>query len=220
MIIGLLGAGGQMVLFYAVTTGPAYLIFPHHLAVAGRDHRDVVSPAAASARARWARPASLLALLALPLFDFSPRDSASREQGQGVGWFPLSLIVMAMLGRAGILHEAREPQHERREHLLLHDASGLLLAPVALAMTDFSQPINWGADGPCLAAAIQILNAIGALTLVFAFRYGKAIVVSPLDNAGAPLMTAIISLRCDRRDAGPAQARRRRARCSPPCCWR
>src|SRR6266567_2284899 len=28
MIIGLLGAGGQMVLFYALTMGPAYLIFP------------------------------------------------------------------------------------------------------------------------------------------------------------------------------------------------
>ena len=45
-----------------------------------------------------------------------------------------------------------------------------------------------------LAAATQILNSIGALTLVFAFRYGKAIVVAPLANAGAPLITAIISL--------------------------
>ena len=36
--------------------------------------------------------------------------------------------------------------------------------------------------------------AIGALTLVYAFRYGQAIVVSPLTNAGAPLMTAVISL--------------------------
>ena len=35
-----------------------------------------------------------------------------------------------------------------------------------------------------------MLNAIGALTLVFAFRYGKAIIVSPLINAGAPLLTA------------------------------
>ena len=42
--------------------------------------------------------------------------------------------------------------------------------------------------------AIQLLNAIGALTLVYAFRYGQAIVVSPLTNAGAPLMTAVISL--------------------------
>jgi drug/metabolite transporter (DMT)-like permease len=39
-----------------------------------------------------------------------------------------------------------------------------------------------------------MLNAIGALTLVYAFRYGQAIVVSPLTNAGAPLMTAVISL--------------------------
>ena len=61
-------------------------------------------------------------------------------------------------------------------------------------MTDFTQPINWGVDGPYLAAAIQVLNAIGALTLVYAFRYGQAIVVSPLTNAGAPLMTAVISL--------------------------
>ena len=72
--------------------------------------------------------------------------------------------------------------------------SGLLLVPVALAMTDFSQPINYGLDGPGLAAVIQILNAIGALTLVFAFRYGKAIIVSPLINAGAPLLTAVISM--------------------------
>ena len=41
---------------------------------------------------------------------------------------------------------------------------------------------------------MQILNSIGALCLVFAYRYGKAIVVSPLANAGAPLMTAVISL--------------------------
>ena len=70
---------------------------------------------------------------------------------------------------------------------------GLLLAPIAWSMTDFSKPVNWGADGPYLAAGIQLLNAIGALTLVYAFRYGQAIVVSPLTNAGAPLMTAVIS---------------------------
>jgi hypothetical protein len=61
-------------------------------------------------------------------------------------------------------------------------------------MTDFSAPVNWGADGPYLAAVVQLLNSIGALTIVHAFRYGQAIVVSPLTNAGAPLMTAVISL--------------------------
>ncbi len=72
--------------------------------------------------------------------------------------------------------------------------SGLLLVPIALAMTDFSLPINYGLDGPGLAAAIQILNSIGALTLVFAFRHGKAIIVAPLVNAGAPLLTAMLSM--------------------------
>ena len=48
-----------------------------------------------------------------------------------------------------------------------------------------------------LSAAITAglaLSAIGALTLVFAFRYGKAIIVAPLANAGAPLATALLSL--------------------------
>jgi drug/metabolite transporter (DMT)-like permease len=69
-----------------------------------------------------------------------------------------------------------------------------LLIPVALWMTDFSLPINYGWSGPGLAVITQILNAIGALTLVYAFRHGRAIVVSPMTNAGAPLITAIISL--------------------------
>jgi drug/metabolite transporter (DMT)-like permease len=66
--------------------------------------------------------------------------------------------------------------------------------PLALFMTDFSQPINYSLNGVGLAALIQSLNAIGALTLVLAFRHGKAIIVSPLVNAGAPLLTALISL--------------------------
>jgi drug/metabolite transporter (DMT)-like permease len=71
---------------------------------------------------------------------------------------------------------------------------GLLVAPIALLMTDYSQPINYSVDGVGLAAVIQALNAIGALTLVIALRRGKAIIVSPLVNAGAPLLTAVISL--------------------------
>ena len=41
---------------------------------------------------------------------------------------------------------------------------GLLVVPLALLMTDFSQPINYSHDGVGLAAVIQSLNAIGALT--------------------------------------------------------
>ena len=71
-------------------------------------------------------------------------------------------------------------------------ATGLLLIPVALRMTDFRKSINWKPSG--LAAAVQSLNSIGALTMVYAFRYGKAIVVSPLINAVAPAITVLLSL--------------------------
>jgi drug/metabolite transporter (DMT)-like permease len=72
--------------------------------------------------------------------------------------------------------------------------TGLLFIPGALYLTDFSKPVYLGLSGPYLSAVIQMLNAVGALLLVYAFRYGKAIVVSPLINAGAPLLTTGISL--------------------------
>jgi drug/metabolite transporter (DMT)-like permease len=73
-------------------------------------------------------------------------------------------------------------------------ATGVVLAPVAVLMTDFKQDINWGLSGPWLAAAIQILNAAGALMMVYAFRYGKVIIVSPMINALAPVITIVLSL--------------------------
>jgi uncharacterized membrane protein len=72
--------------------------------------------------------------------------------------------------------------------------AGLVLVPIAFVMTGARTPVNWGWSGPGLAAVIQVLNAVGALTLVYAFRTGKAIVVAPLANAGAPLLTAVLSL--------------------------
>jgi drug/metabolite transporter (DMT)-like permease len=72
--------------------------------------------------------------------------------------------------------------------------AGLLLAPAAWLMTDFRRPVNYGWSGPWLAAAIQVLNSIGALTMVYAFRHGKVIIVSPLINAVAPVITILLSL--------------------------
>jgi drug/metabolite transporter (DMT)-like permease len=72
--------------------------------------------------------------------------------------------------------------------------TGVLLIPIALWMTDFKKPINWGWSGPGLTTGIQLLNSVGALLLVYTFRYGKAIIVSPLTNAGAPVVTVVLSL--------------------------
>ena len=131
----------------------------------------------------------VLALIALPMFDLS----LSGDVG-GLGWAPLALLIMLCWGVQAFFMKLANNTMSGESIFFYMMLSGLLLAPIAYAMTDFSQPINYGADGPWLAAGIQMLNAVGALTLVFAFRYGKAIVVAPLSNAGAPLVTAMLSL--------------------------
>jgi drug/metabolite transporter (DMT)-like permease len=132
----------------------------------------------------------VLALLSLPLFDFRAEGEPS---GYGL-WFVFALLILLAWGVQAYVIKLANASMDAASIFFYMMLSGLLLVPVALAMTDFSQPINYAFDGPGLAAAIQLLNSIGALTLVFAFRYGKAIIVSPLVNAGAPLLTAIISL--------------------------
>ncbi|WP_267386299.1 DMT family transporter [Sphingomonas sp. GC_Shp_3] len=186
--VGALGAGGQMVLFYAVTRGPAYLIFP----VISLSPVVTIALSFLFMGERTGRLGAvgiLLALLALPTFDFAPGGDA-----QGGGWLILALIVMLCWGLQAYFMKAANTIMSGESIFFYMTATGLALVPVALSLTDFSRPINYGADGPGLAAVIQVLNAIGALTLVFAFRYGKAIIVAPLTNAGAPLATAIISL--------------------------
>lgn len=190
MAIGLLGAGGQMVLFYAVTRGPAYLIFP--IISLSPLVTIVMSFALLGERTgKLGLFGIALALIALPIFNYAPSDGASTS---GSTWFVLALIVMLCWGvQAYFMKSANN--HMSAEGIFFYMMiAGLLLVPVAWLLTDRSQTINWGWSGPGLAAGIQVLNAIGALTLVFAFRYGKAIIVAPLSNAGAPLATAVISL--------------------------
>lgn len=188
--IGLLGAGGQMVLFYAVARGPAYLIFPII-------SLSPVITIALSFLFMGERTGKLgvigilLALLALPTFDFAP---GAGDAGQGAVWLIPALVVMACWGVQAYFMKSANAIMSAESIFFYMMLTGLILVPVAWAMTDFGKPINMGLDGPWLAAAIQLLNAIGALTLVFAFRYGKAIIVAPLTNAGAPLATAMISL--------------------------
>ena len=188
MAIGLLGAGGQLVLFHATTVGPAYLIFPL-IALS-----PVVTIALSigvlrerTTRLGWA--GIVLALLALPLFDFAPGEADG-----GLGWFVLALVVMLCWGVQAFVMKFANGRMDAPSIFTYMTIAGLILAPVAWAMTDWSRPVNWNWDGPGLAAGIQLLNAVGALTLVFAFRYGKAIVVAPLTNAGAPLVTALLAL--------------------------
>jgi drug/metabolite transporter (DMT)-like permease len=190
LIIGFLGAGGQMILFYTLTKGPAYLIFP--VISLSPVMTIALSFLLLRERTTWIGAIGIaLALVALPLFDFSPEGLFASE---GMAWLLPSLIVMVSWGVQAYFMKVANRSMSAESIFFYMMLTGLILGPVAWAMTDFSQPINWSLDGPYLAAVIQLLNAVGALLLVYAFRYGKALVVSPLTNAGAPLMTAAISL--------------------------
>ena len=189
-LIGLTGAGGQMLLFHAVHTGPAYLIFP--LIALSPVVTIALSAGWLRERVTWIGGVGIaLALAALPLFDYAPGESAGAH---GLAWFFYSLIILVAWGVQAFFIKLANRTMSAESIFLYMALVGLALIPIAIAMTDFAQPINYGPGGPYLAALTQILNSVGALTLVYAFRYGKAMVVSPLVNAGAPLITALLAL--------------------------
>ena len=189
LAMGALGAGGQMALFAAIRQGPPYLIFP--IIAMSPVVTIVMSYFLLKERTGKLGMAGIaLAVCALPLFDYAP-GSPSTAYGL---WFLLALGALLAWGVQGYLIKSANATMDAESIFFYATAAALAFIPVAMWMTDFSKPINMGLGGPALAAAIQILNAIGALTMVYAFRYGKALVVSPMLNAGAPLLTTVISL--------------------------
>ncbi|MDL5365199.1 DMT family transporter [Xanthomonas sp. NCPPB 2654] len=189
LTIGLLGAGGQMLLFHTLTIGPAYFVFP--IISLSPVVTIALSFLLLRERTGWQGTLGIvLALLALPLLDLS----FGRGSGAGLGWFLQSLLIMLAWGVQAFFMKLANDSVRADSIFAYMTLGALLLAPVALAMTDWRQPINTGLDGPWMTAAIQLLNAVGAVTLVYAFRYGKAMVVAPLSNAGAPLVTAALAL--------------------------
>ena len=189
-IVGFLGAGGQLILFIALRTGPAYLVFPF----------ISLSPVITILLSYWLlrERASrrgwigiIAALIAIPLLSY---QSPSNSIGSGYLWIVMSLLVFLAWGLQAYFMKYANQTMKAESIFFYMMVTGLLLVPFALWMTDFSQTINWGFKGPYLTAMIQILNAVGALCLVYAFRYGKAMIVSPLTNAVAPVITIIISL--------------------------
>jgi uncharacterized membrane protein len=193
-LIGLTGAGGQMLLFHAVHTGPTYLIFP----IIALSPVITIALSMLLLKERVTKVGALgvaLALIALPLFNYSPgADAGSAGPSVHGVWFVYALIILFAWGVQAYFMKLANSTMDAENIFLYMTLTGLALIPVALWMTDFGVPIEYGWRGPGLAAITQILNAVGALTLVYAFRYGRALVVAPLANAGAPMITAIVSM--------------------------
>lgn len=187
---GLLGASGQLVLFFTLKIAPAYLVFPLlSLTPVVTILLAVVLLKEKTGKLGWI--GIVAAIIAVLLLSYQPPGDTTVT---GYLWMGLTAIPLIAWGTQGyIMRFANETM--KAESIFFYMAlSSILLIPVALYMTDFSQPINMGFKGPYLAALIQILNAFGALCLVYAFRYGKAIIIAPMTTALSPVLTVVISL--------------------------
>lgn len=189
-MIGLLGAIGQLILFFVLRIAPAYLVFPLlSLTPVVTILLAVFVLKEKTGKLGWL--GIVVAIIAILLLSYqSPEDKGV----QGYSWMFLTAIVLVAWGAQGFIMRFANETMKAESIFFYMMVSSIVLIPVALYMTDFSQPINWGFSGVYLASFIQILNAFGALFLVYAFRYGKAIIVAPMTTALSPVLTVIISL--------------------------
>lgn len=188
--VGLLGAGGQLVLFFTLRIAPAYLVFPilsltpvvTILLAVGILHEK-------TSKRGWAGIA--LALISIFMLSYQPAGSA---QINDYTWLLLAAVPLLAWGAQGcIMRFANEIMSAESLYFYMM-VSSITLIPLALYMTDFDRPIQWGFGGPYLSAILQSLNAFGALCLVYAFRYGKAIIIAPITTALSPVLTVTLSL--------------------------
>ncbi len=187
--VGLLGAGGQLLLFEALREGPAYIIFPFiSLYPTLTILLSVVFLKEKTSFLKWVGIA--IALVAIYFLSYQEPGASDKR---GYLWLALSLLVFAAWGLQAYVMKFSNETMKAESIFFYMTITALILAPFAWYMTDFSQPINWGFKGPYLAALVHVLNAIGALTLVYALRYGKAIIVVPMTGL-APVITIVLSL--------------------------
>ena len=187
--VGLLGAGGQLLLFQALRDGPAYIVFPFIslFPVVTIILATTILKEKATLR-HWIGIG--VALVAIVLLSYQEPSDGTAD---GYLWLLLATIVFLVWGLQAFVMKFSNEVMKAESIFFYMMLTAVGLIPVALWMTDFSQEINWGWNGPYLAGLIHVLNSVGALTLVYALRYGKSIVVVPLTGL-SPVITVGLSL--------------------------
>jgi drug/metabolite transporter (DMT)-like permease len=190
LIAGLTGAGGQLLLFQALSDGPAYLIFP----LVSLSPVITVLMATVLLRERITRLAVVGVVAALVAIVLLSIPSGSGDSDSHGPWLLIAILVCVAWGvQAFCMRKAALVGVNDATTFGWMTISGLLLVPVAFAlMGGLPSGAPWQA--PALTAVTQVLNAVGALFLVMAFSRGKATVVAPVTNALAPVLTIVLSL--------------------------
>jgi len=189
MSAGLLGCGGQLILFQVLRIGPAYIVFP----IISLYPVVTIILSATLLKERASRRSWIgivFSLFAILMLAYQSPESSPVE---GYLWLMLAIVVFLMWGvQAFIMKFAGDSMHAE-SFAFYTMSSAVLLTPIALLMTDFTLSINWGFTGLYSAMLIQSLNAVGFLFFAYSIRYGKAIIFVPM-MALAPVVTVILSL--------------------------
>ncbi len=192
-IVGLLGAGGQLVLFKALTLGPSYIIYPF-ISMSPVVVITLASIFLKEKATKWQIAGIVVALAAILLLSLETGNEGSPVTGWL--WIVLAVLVLLAWGIQGFFMKFANESMDAESLFVYMALFAVVLAPVAYFMTPdaatfFAQE---GAMTPFWSSfGIQILNSIGALTLVYAYRYGKAVVVSPMEGL-SPMVTVLLSL--------------------------
>ena len=262
--VGLLGAGGQLVLFKALSMGPAYIIFPF-ISMSPVIVITLASIFLKEKANKWQMAGIGMALAAILLLSIqtggsreftvtfdktvdaeeaktivkdafmanAPEDAAEfevkvealEEENQfkvvtdcayleenptfeqfqmdeikanvsGWLWIVLAILVLFAWGIQGFFMKFANNTMDAESIFVWMAISGLILAPIAWFMSGDAATFFAASDMLPKSATcfgIQILNSIGALTLVYAYRHGKAVIVSPMEGL-SPMVTVLLSL--------------------------
>ena len=193
MGVGLLGAGGQLVLFLALDYAPAYLVMPM-ISVAPI---VTVLLSAIFLKERVSKLGILGIVLAfVALVCFALPDKSEGGATSSWIWIVYASVVFICWGiQAFVMKLANNSTPDAESVFVYMAISAVILIPVALVMGKGDASLcSFGWGEPMKVFGVQILNAIGAFTLVYANRYGKAMVIAPLADACAPVIMCVISL--------------------------
>jgi uncharacterized membrane protein len=189
-LVGFSGALGQLILFGVLTEGPAYIVFP----IICLSPVVTIVLSLIILRERVAAPGAAGIVLAIAAIFLLSLQKPADGPIHGHAWLFWSITIFFMWGLQAYFMKSSAATLSSEGLFFYMAVTAIVLTPLALYLTDFSAPINWGLSGLGLTAAIQTLNAVGALLVIYAIRAGKAIIVVPMINGLFPLVTIALSL--------------------------
>jgi len=191
--VGFSGAAGQLLLFWVLEQGPAYLIFP----IVCLSPVVTVALSWTLLRERTFPLAVAGILISLPAILLLAYQEPANTVVHGYSWLFGTIAIFFMWGLQAYFMKSSANVMSSEELFVYMTITGIALSPFAIAMN--SGFMGGSLKGVEWTTAIQTLNAAGCLLFVYSVREGKAIIVVPTVNGLFPLVTIVVSLLIYRR---------------------